>query len=120
MLAGSSEAAASVARAASTVSLLASFHHGSRVTDWRQLAGLTTKLLDAALALQGGWSEVADTASQQLLHSSTEAVQPGALIAAADKDDTDKDDKPTTRVLLAQALVVLRAVLVGHCQVSHL
>jgi hypothetical protein len=112
-------AASSVARAASLVSLMASFHHGSRVTNWSQLATLTTKLLEAALQLQGS----SEPALQGGAARADDLVTPRQVLGSSpaghsdDAEQGDRNEDLKKRDMLLQALAALRAVLIGHCQV---
>lgn len=134
--AGAVGARASVARAASLVADMAAFHHGSRVDDWPALCGLTTKLLAAALpavagaeaaeaAEAGGTAAGAPQSAAQVLETDQGAAAATAAAAAAAAVLPSRASESATADaaaadLTAEALRLLQAVLIGHCQVGFL
>lgn len=109
--AAAAEARANAARAASLVAGMTAFHHGSRVGDWAPLCDLASRLLAAALPAAAG-TEVAE--GQQSLAAAAEVPAAGGDARAA----VAAGEAAETADLTTQALRLLQAVLIGHCQVS--
>ncbi len=108
--AAATEARANAARAASLVAGMTAFHHGSRVGDWAPLCDLASRLLAAALPAAAG-ADVAE--GQQSLGAAAEVAAGGDARAAVATGEAAE-----TADLTTQALRLLQAVLIGHCQVS--
>lgn len=106
--AGDSEAKASVARAASLVAHMASYHHGSRVSNWQQLASLASRLLTVALPIQS--AEVQQEAMPHIPDDSRDDVL-GASASACVSAGSEGEER-----LIEQTISVLLAVIIGHCQ----
>lgn len=108
--AAATEARANAARAASLVAGMTAFHHGSRVDDWAPLCDLASRLLAAALPAAAG-TDVAE--GQQSLGAAAEVAAGGDARAAVATGEAAE-----TADLTTQALRLLQAVLISHCQVS--